>query len=170
MISGERLLAMDRGGTSDPFVELVVGGKKQKTTTVTPPPPPLPRTKWTRRVPYPVLIGHAASLTTVKNRNHKPSHRINPRNPLTLNPLFPPYTPEPRPPPRSRRASRHPGTSHLSSKSQPALRPSSASSPTSPSRRATSSWAPSPSASTRSRLARTLCRSASHFLDRNRLL
>ena len=61
MISGERLLAMDRGGTSDPFVELVVGGKNQKTTTVT--PPPLPRTKWTRRVPYPVLIGHAASHT-----------------------------------------------------------------------------------------------------------
>ena len=27
-----------------------------------PPPPPL-RTKWTRRVPHPVLIGHAASLT-----------------------------------------------------------------------------------------------------------
>jgi hypothetical protein len=28
---------------------------------VSPPPPP-PRTKWTRRVPHPVLIGHAASL------------------------------------------------------------------------------------------------------------
>ena len=27
-----------------------------------PPPPPRPRTKWTRRVPHPVLIGHAASL------------------------------------------------------------------------------------------------------------
>jgi len=26
-------------------------------------PPPPPRTKWTRRVPHPVLIGHAASLT-----------------------------------------------------------------------------------------------------------
>jgi hypothetical protein len=26
------------------------------------PPPPAPRTKWTRRVPHPVLIGHAASL------------------------------------------------------------------------------------------------------------
>ena len=26
-------------------------------------PPPHPRTKWTRRVPHPVLIGHAASLT-----------------------------------------------------------------------------------------------------------
>ena len=28
-----------------------------------PPPPPPSRTKWTRRVPHPVLIGHAASLT-----------------------------------------------------------------------------------------------------------
>jgi hypothetical protein len=28
-----------------------------------PTPPPPPRTKWTRRVPHPVLIGHAASLT-----------------------------------------------------------------------------------------------------------
>ena len=28
-----------------------------------PPPTPPPRTKWTRRVPHPVLIGHAASLT-----------------------------------------------------------------------------------------------------------
>jgi len=26
------------------------------------PPPPSPRTKWTRRVPHPVLIGHASSL------------------------------------------------------------------------------------------------------------
>ena len=26
-----------------------------------PPPPPPPRTEWTRRVPHPVLIGHAAS-------------------------------------------------------------------------------------------------------------
>jgi hypothetical protein len=32
---------------------------------VTPPPPPPPRTKWTRRVPHPVLIEHAASLTTL---------------------------------------------------------------------------------------------------------
>ena len=30
---------------------------------VLPPPPPRSRTKWTRRVPHPVLIGHAASLT-----------------------------------------------------------------------------------------------------------
>ena len=28
-----------------------------------PPPPPPPRTKWTRRVPHPVLIGHTSSLT-----------------------------------------------------------------------------------------------------------
>ena len=30
-----------------------------------PPPPPPSRTKWTRRVPHPVLIGHAASLSQV---------------------------------------------------------------------------------------------------------
>jgi hypothetical protein len=29
------------------------------------PPPPPPRTKWTRRIPHPVLIGHAASLSQV---------------------------------------------------------------------------------------------------------
>ena len=31
------------------------------TDTPPPPPPSPPRTKWTRRVPHPVLIGHAAS-------------------------------------------------------------------------------------------------------------
>jgi hypothetical protein len=31
-------------------------------TAPRPPPRPPPRTKWTRRVPHPVLIGHAASL------------------------------------------------------------------------------------------------------------
>ena len=31
-----------------------------------PPPPPSPRTKWTRRVPHPVLIGHAAPLSQVR--------------------------------------------------------------------------------------------------------
>jgi len=30
------------------------------------PPPPPPRTKWTRRVPHLVLIGHAASLSQVE--------------------------------------------------------------------------------------------------------
>ena len=39
-----------------------------------PPPPPPLRTKWTRRVPHPVLIGHAASLT----------------RPLSTRPLSPP--------------------------------------------------------------------------------
>ena len=39
-------------GALSPFVERYLA----------PPPPPLhPRTKWTRRVPHPVLIGHAAS-------------------------------------------------------------------------------------------------------------
>jgi flagellar biosynthesis GTPase FlhF len=31
-------------------------------------PPPSPRTKWTRRVPHPVLIGHAASLSQAEGR------------------------------------------------------------------------------------------------------
>ena len=31
--------------------------------------PPPPRTKWTRRVPHPVLIGHAASLSQVLQRD-----------------------------------------------------------------------------------------------------
>ena len=31
-------------------------------------PPPLPRTKWTRRVPHPVLIGHAVCLVQVPQR------------------------------------------------------------------------------------------------------
>jgi len=37
------------------------------------PPPPL-RTKWTRRVPHPVLIGHAASLTRTCSRHAPPCH------------------------------------------------------------------------------------------------
>jgi len=36
-------------------------------------PPPLPRTKWTRRVPHPVLIGHAASLTPYQSDTPRPS-------------------------------------------------------------------------------------------------
>ena len=36
-----------------------------------PPPPPLSRTKWTRRVPHPVLIGHAASFDSVKVRERR---------------------------------------------------------------------------------------------------
>ena len=42
--------------------------------------PPPPRTKWTRRVPHPVLIGHAASLTP-------PTARAPP--PPWLSPLVP---------------------------------------------------------------------------------
>ena len=30
------------------------------------PPPPSPRTRWTRRVPHPVLIGHAVCLVQVR--------------------------------------------------------------------------------------------------------
>ena len=39
----------------------LISGEETRVFTV--PPPPAPRTKWTRRVPHPVLIGHAASLT-----------------------------------------------------------------------------------------------------------
>jgi hypothetical protein len=35
-------------------------------------PPPPPRTKWTRRVPHSVLIGHAASLSQVIARPEEP--------------------------------------------------------------------------------------------------
>jgi hypothetical protein len=38
-----------------------------------PPPPPPPRTKWTRRVPHPVLIGHAASLTYARSAPPRPT-------------------------------------------------------------------------------------------------
>ena len=38
---------------------------EQGAERVAPPPPPPPRTKWTRHVPHPVLIGHAASLSQV---------------------------------------------------------------------------------------------------------
>jgi hypothetical protein len=39
----------------------------------TPPPPSPSRTKWTRRVPHPVLIGHAVSRSTV-NTSHVINH------------------------------------------------------------------------------------------------
>jgi hypothetical protein len=32
------------------------------------PPPPTPRTKWTRRVPHPVLIGHHSSFQVARAR------------------------------------------------------------------------------------------------------
>jgi hypothetical protein len=38
-------------------------GSRRARQPPAPPPPFSPRTKWTRRVPHPVLIGHAASLT-----------------------------------------------------------------------------------------------------------
>ena len=43
------------GGDTEPLPVALLG------EVLAPPPPP--RTKWTRRVPHPVLIGHAASLT-----------------------------------------------------------------------------------------------------------
>jgi len=43
-------------------------------------PPPPPRTKWTRRVPHPVLIGHAASLSQVAalHRARRPHRTFDP--------------------------------------------------------------------------------------------
>ena len=40
---------------------------------VTPPPHPPPRTKWTRRVPHPVLIGHAASASLARGSPPAPA-------------------------------------------------------------------------------------------------
>jgi hypothetical protein len=40
---------------------------------IPPPPPPSFRTKWTRRVPHPVPIGHAASLTPCQSDTPRPS-------------------------------------------------------------------------------------------------
>jgi len=37
-----------------------------------PPPPPPSRTKWTRRVPHPVLIGHVASFTPYLSDTSRP--------------------------------------------------------------------------------------------------
>jgi len=44
-------------------VEAVTAAGRDLHTLARVPPSPPPRTKWTRRVPHPVLIGHAASLT-----------------------------------------------------------------------------------------------------------
>ena len=46
-----------------------------------PPRPPPPRTKWTRRVPHPVLIGHAASLGRLSSSRSQRSTRSQPRPP-----------------------------------------------------------------------------------------
>jgi hypothetical protein len=48
----------ESGGPEEDFVNSGLGSAQ-----VAQPPPPPSRTKWTRRVPHPVLIGHAASLT-----------------------------------------------------------------------------------------------------------
>jgi len=40
--------------------------------------PPPPRTKWTRRVPHPVLIGHAESLSQVWRRRGQHGLRLRP--------------------------------------------------------------------------------------------
>ena len=45
------------------LTEKLLADDPERVIQVRPPPPPRPRTKWTRRVPHPVLIGHAAPLT-----------------------------------------------------------------------------------------------------------
>ena len=54
---------------------LVQGFERVRINEPPPPHPPPPRTNRTRRVPHPVLIGHAASLTPyiyLRNQLHKP--------------------------------------------------------------------------------------------------
>ena len=51
-------------------------GRRQRTCSNGVPPSP-PSTKWTRRVPHPVLIGHAASFTPYKSDTPRPSPRTN---------------------------------------------------------------------------------------------
>ena len=46
-----------------------------------PPPPTPPRTKWTRRVPHPVLIGHTASLRRSSSTSSASSSRSPPPPP-----------------------------------------------------------------------------------------
>jgi hypothetical protein len=58
--------APGRGGAGplerDPEAEDPLPVEEEEEADLAPqaPPPPLSRTKWTRRVPHPVLIGHAA--------------------------------------------------------------------------------------------------------------
>jgi hypothetical protein len=54
-------LEQRRSGAEDFWAPLEIAPTELR-IDVAPPPRP-PRTKWTRRVPHPVLIGHAASLT-----------------------------------------------------------------------------------------------------------
>jgi hypothetical protein len=65
-----------------------------------PPPPPTPsRTKWTRRVPHPVLIGHAASLRPrgCSRRAPRASRRAARRRPARRRPRrAPPHARRPR--------------------------------------------------------------------------
>ena len=48
------------------------------------PAPPSPRTKWTRRVPHPVLIGHAASLTPYQSARATTRLLTDPRAPCQM--------------------------------------------------------------------------------------
>jgi hypothetical protein len=51
----------DAGGGAGPGEMRIAGGAEDGEDA--PPPPTPPRTKWTRRVPHLVLIGHAAPFT-----------------------------------------------------------------------------------------------------------
>jgi hypothetical protein len=55
--------------SQEPVLLLFSGGQVALTDT----PPPSPRTKSTRRVPHPVLIGHAASLSQVALTDTQPA-------------------------------------------------------------------------------------------------
>ena len=50
------------------------------------PPPVPPRTKWTRRVPHPVLIGHAASVTLLRRARQGEPLYTSPPPPPTVAP------------------------------------------------------------------------------------
>ena len=53
------------------------GGGERAAGKPPPPPPPTPRTKWTHRVPHPVLIGHAASSPRTNRTRRVPHPRTN---------------------------------------------------------------------------------------------
>ena len=81
------------------------GGRRRAPTTRcgrrSPPPPPPSRTKWTRRVPHPVLIGHAAcrrskSAGAPWRTTTRPSRRCGPRARCLPRPALP------SPPPRTK--------------------------------------------------------------------
>ena len=61
-------------GAGSPGALRVSDGCRWRPVARPPPPPPPPRTKWTRRVPHPVLIGHAVCLVQVRSTPHFPCY------------------------------------------------------------------------------------------------